>query len=384
MNSITSLNTVPQPVPLVDWALAYAKAGYFVLPLSQDRPHVCPGSGCRVGKEPHHLLTKNGYLDATTDTAVVKGWWQQCPDANIGIACYQSGIISIDLDRHNPEADGIIEFQTFWQNHGASWPPATPIQRTAGSGLHLIWKRPSFDLKASSLGLKGVDVKDKGYIVVEPSTRRYCNGMIAGGQYWWVRAPEQGQDYGLPIVANQGMPIAELPQFMQLGSLQHGFSNAQWNTQPLPDEDRELVLSALKYIPADDYHCWLNIGMALKTCGFELDVWDEWSRTSAKYKDGSCAEKWISFKRQGIKQATIFWYAQQHGFAFPQGHFRLNDIGNSQRLVSNSGHLMRWYGAEKRWRVWDGTRWKADETERVLAHAKETVEQIFKEAINGQ
>ncbi|MFR3484832.1 MAG: bifunctional DNA primase/polymerase, partial [Clostridia bacterium] len=35
------------------------------------------------GKTP---LTKNGCKDATTDAAVVKGWWQKWPNANIGIA----------------------------------------------------------------------------------------------------------------------------------------------------------------------------------------------------------------------------------------------------------------------------------------------------------
>lgn len=384
MNSTTSTNTVPHPVPNVEWALAYARAGFWVLPLSADRPHVCLGQGCKIGKEPNFQLVKRGYLDATRDEALIRAWWHQCPDANIGVACFQSGIVAIDLDRHDPAANGLANFQAFWESRGGTWPPQTPIQLTAGNGLHIIFKRPQFDFKASSLGLSGVDVKDRGYVVVEPSTRRHCAGVAPGGQYRWLRAPEHGVDFSLPGLTGQGMPIADLPEFIQVLGMQLSLSDAPRPTQDLSEEDKALALSALTCIPADDYHTWLNIGMALKACGFELSVWEDWSRKSHKYKEGACAEKWHSFRRSGIRQATIFWYAQKHGFTFPQGHFRLNDIGNAQRLVANYGHLLRWYGAEKRWRVWDGMRWKADETERVLAHAKETVEQIFKEALNGQ
>lgn len=51
-------------------ALAFAAAGVPVFPI---RPR---------GKQP---LTGHGFKDATTDPAVVRAWWAQWPDANLGL-----------------------------------------------------------------------------------------------------------------------------------------------------------------------------------------------------------------------------------------------------------------------------------------------------------
>lgn len=53
----------------------------------------------------------------------------------------------------------------------------------------------------------------------------------------------------------------------------------------------------------DDYSKWLNIGMALssldteETKGFYFDLWDRWSRQSAKYDGSIMLKTWTGFKR---------------------------------------------------------------------------------------
>ncbi len=41
------------------------------------------------------------------------------------------------------------------------------------------------------------------------------------------------------------------------------------------------VLEALEYINVQELHYfeWINIGMALKTEGFDCSVWDNWAKT---------------------------------------------------------------------------------------------------------
>ena len=42
----------------------------------------------------------------------------------------------------------------------------------------------------------------------------------------------------------------------------------------------ENILEALKYINVASlsYQEWVNVGMALKAEGYDVSVWDEWSR----------------------------------------------------------------------------------------------------------
>ena len=75
-------------------ALAYAARGWQVIPLhgcahpahtplAQGRC-TCGAPDCaRPGKHPR---TRGGVHDATTDAAIIRAWWTQWPDANIGIA----------------------------------------------------------------------------------------------------------------------------------------------------------------------------------------------------------------------------------------------------------------------------------------------------------
>lgn len=140
-------------------AQAYANAGYHVFPL-------IPGN-----KEP---LTEHGHKDATTDTAQINAWWQRWTDANVGIACEQSGIVVLDLDRHRPEQDGIKAFEML---EGYTALPMTPQQNTGGGGRHIVLRAPLSACKTNITD--GIDVKHKGYIVAEPSR------LTTGGTYKW-------------------------------------------------------------------------------------------------------------------------------------------------------------------------------------------------------
>ncbi len=67
-------------------ALRYASLGLAVFPLQ-------PGT-----KTP---LTSHGCYYATTDQNQIRDWWEQNPDANIGIAAGQKsgGLVVIDMDK---------------------------------------------------------------------------------------------------------------------------------------------------------------------------------------------------------------------------------------------------------------------------------------------
>ena len=146
--------------PLGQAALEYAARGWHVFPLKPN------------AKDP--LTPKErggrGFWDATTDLERVRRWWTVTPNANIGLGLVQSGLVCIDADTYKPGC----EWSSFIAGRDM---PDTLIQRSASGGTHYIFTAPRTADFPGHL-CKLVDIKHKGYIVVEPST-------FGGGQYQW-------------------------------------------------------------------------------------------------------------------------------------------------------------------------------------------------------
>ena len=69
----------------VDAALAYANAGFFVLPVAR-------------GKHPGSIVGKGWQDKSTTDAEQIERWWEEKPDAGIAIHTGASGLTIFDLD----------------------------------------------------------------------------------------------------------------------------------------------------------------------------------------------------------------------------------------------------------------------------------------------
>ena len=87
------------------------------------------------------------------------------------------------------------------------------------------------------------------------------------------------------------------------------------------------LVEPLRAIPADDYHTWITVGMALhaETRGSEegLALYDEWSNRSEKYQEGECATKWATFAPRDearVTVGTIYFLAEQHGWTRSSRH----------------------------------------------------------------
>ncbi len=140
----------------LDFALAYAQAGYSVLPVK--------------GKIP---LTEHGAHDASADELKIREWWTQHPDANIGLTL--DGLVAVDVD---PRNGGDVENLP----HKL---PDTCYARTGGGGWHYVYKAHNGKRYPGSLGA-GIDVKTGAgsYIVVEPSIH------ASGEKYVWMDESE--------------------------------------------------------------------------------------------------------------------------------------------------------------------------------------------------
>lgn len=71
-------------------ALAYARLGWFLVPVQRGSKH--PGS----------LLGKKWQEQSSNSAAQVRRWWREYPDAEIALHCGRSGLVVIDVD--HPDA----------------------------------------------------------------------------------------------------------------------------------------------------------------------------------------------------------------------------------------------------------------------------------------
>jgi len=62
--------------------------------------------------------------------------------------------------------------------------------------------------------------------------------------------------------------------------------------------------------------------------------------------------------------------------------YALTDAGNGERFAARSRNHATFDTSRKGWRVWDGTRYRLDETGAVFQLAKETARSIRQEAVD--
>jgi P4 family phage/plasmid primase-like protien len=60
-----------------------------------------------------------------------------------------------------------------------------------------------------------------------------------------------------------------------------------------------------------------------------------------------------------------------------------NDIGNAEHFAAKHRSSLRYCASWSKWLCWDGARWKLDEDDAVMRHAKEVVREIFDDALNA-
>ncbi|NBS68779.1 hypothetical protein EBT31_07660 [bacterium] len=91
------------------------------------------------------------------------------------------------------------------------------------------------------------------------------------------------------------------------------------------DRDIKLATEATWGMPpeaTDDYDIWIMVGQTLHSLDESLlDVWDEWSKQSDKYKEGECHKRWLSFSRNGGRGiGSLIHAAKEYGWVQSEDH----------------------------------------------------------------
>lgn len=191
---------------LLQAATAYAERGWRVFPLH----NLVKGGRCSCGKTScgasaaKHPRTRSGLKDASNRIPVLRAWWDQWPQANIGVATgARSGFLVLDVDPRDHGDESFLELE---KTYGKL--PGTFSASTGGGGKHYLFQHPGGDvvLRNVTALLPGIDIKaDGGYIVAAPS-------LHASGAYyqWDVSDDTAGPDED----AESELPIAPCPDWL--------------------------------------------------------------------------------------------------------------------------------------------------------------------------
>ncbi len=130
----------------------------------------------------------------TADLEVLARTW---PDgANIGVGCRASGIVGLDLDRHDGGPDGVAVFAALCRIYGQPWPDTLTVA-TPHDGRHLYFRVPPGLAAASTISRwPGIDIRAPGY---------RTGGYLAG--------PGSVVD-GAEYVIDHDVPAAPLPRWL--------------------------------------------------------------------------------------------------------------------------------------------------------------------------
>jgi putative DNA primase/helicase len=214
----------------------------------------------------------------------------------------QSGLVAVDVDPRNGGELGLEQIEA---EHGKL---CTDVEAwSGGGGSHYLFQLPhNCGPLPGKLG-KGVDLKANGYLMVEPSNH------MSGDTYEWA-------DECSPL---EGHIPGPLPDWIRDLARQPIKDNTSSGRERFIDSGQvEELASALTALDADDRDTWIRVGMCLRECGEAgYRLWNEWSKTSPKYKAGECRKKWMRDIKpgKGLSFESVFKMAQEGGWKNPLG-----------------------------------------------------------------
>lgn len=301
---VWAVENAPKPI---DYALAYARMGWHVLPVwSVDNHGQCrcgmpnTDKGHKPGKHPHADLVPHGHHDATTDEQVIRRWWTTDPEAGIGISLSASGLIALDIDPQNNGRESLAKIEA---EHGVLHSDCSAI--TQGGGEHRIFKADAEMTYPGSLG-KGLDLKHQGYVCVAPT-------LGPSGDYRWAAGRS-------PLSKSSPAQPSPIPQYIASKARPPvNYSLTERGGTPVATAQTfDDLRSALQYVDADDYTTWVNVGLVLKPYGENgYKIWTEWSSRSDKFDAAAQRRKWERDidKPHSITYRSIFRMAIDNGWS---------------------------------------------------------------------
>jgi hypothetical protein len=280
---------------VLEAALHYAGRGIPVFP-------------CNIQKRP---LTVQGFKDASTDKAQIRAWWEQHPNAIIGLPTgAASGLAVIDLD-HKPNKFGIERngSQALLEITQGEILPDTVEARTPTGGRHIyVRNQPGF--KCSTDDELGIDVRaEGGYVCVPPSPgysfeKPFDFFPVIEAPECLIKILTEGTRKRVHEDHAEQLPIA--------GPVEADDTR--------PDDVAQILNEAWN---PDDYHDWSTAALALHGLPDGYAIWSAWAARSPKFNVAENLRKWNQTQpTRGIGPKSILARASKQ---------RLSELGKARQ-----------------------------------------------------
>lgn len=297
-------------------ALLYASRGWKVHPLKPNT------------KVP---LFTGWQQKATTDPAQIEAWWDEWPDANVGLLSGSIGII-VDVDCKH----GQPGLETWARLEGENGKTETACVRSPSGGNHYYYSLPPGVVVGNSPLVAGlIDIRANGGNIAAPPS------VIDDKRYVWL-------DERDPTVA---------PEWL-LRML-----SAPKSSQPASGGANALVIA----------EGGRNDTLFRRACGMrqiglaEDEIFERVWAVNLTECVPPLEEKEV---RTLVKSAAGY-----------DSDFRMTDLGNAQRLVALFGQDIRFIPQFKSWFYWNGKIWQRDENGEVERYAEHTIEFLYQRVI---
>lgn len=313
-------------------------------------------------------------------------------DANVGVDCGKSGLVVIDLDRHE-KADGVAAWEALKGAHNFSDTEAL-VTETPSGGRHVIFTDPTDGAIRNSVGqlAPGVDVRASGgYIVAPPSSD-------ARGSWRWVR-------FGKPGPAPQALVqlLLERPRDGNASGVpvRHTASRERYAQAALERETTTLAKALRggrnRQANASAFSLGQLVGAGLLTreeverelfaaCEANGLVSDDGARAvmatiASGLQAGMQEPRDVPEARPGRRGR----HTEPDETRAPKMVAALNalpdtDAGNGEAMALLYGDRLRFNHDNRQWLIWDGRRWRYDRDGEPERLAKEMARQRLEAA----
>lgn len=239
--------------------------------------------------------------------------WELWPDAGLGLLTgVLSGVVAADFDLREDIHRALEEIM-----------PPSPVRKAGAKGYTAFYQYTGEANQKWSVGGETVlEILSTGRQTLLPPTIH-----PSGEVYRWLTP-----DSLLTIGAREELP--KLPPESEIQAVFARFDPKFQTGRPFTSEyravsgdgrlffeDFDRAKEALKFVSPDDYHDWINVGMAIHSAfpgeeGFNL--WLAWSKNSSKHKPNDCESRWGGFATtrspRRLTIASIFKRASDNGW----------------------------------------------------------------------
>jgi putative DNA primase/helicase len=342
---------------LLSAALDYLGRGWSVLPLCTPDHAGMSARHCEtcisLGKSP--LVYWTQYQAELPTAAKIKLWWQRWPHANVGIALGPvSGLIRVDVEGKAGEAE--------LRRRSESDLPDT-LEFTSGKGRGLLYVIPAgVTLRTTTRPLAvsaELRLQGKGAQTVLPPSRHK-----SGKRYRWIEGhapgeiePSQAPGWIIDMMRADGAAK---------GKRRKRRAKSLADDERLTEGRRNDTLTSLAGSMRRPGMSEAAISAALKA--------ENAARCSPPLPDSEVETIAASVAR--YEPAASCNGDGTPSLASPDGR---TDAANGRRLIARHGANLRYCSPWSKWLVWDGTRWKVDDSCRAEALAKKVARRLWRD-----